>query len=90
MNLFVIEKMFCYWNSRLSCKEYATDDFYFVAADKVTTKTVVLSSFQFEHAFKLIENMLNIYLPCVSYVQINFTLCFNINERDASSLFKSR
>jgi hypothetical protein len=30
-----------------------------MAADMVTTKTVVLSSFQFERAFKLIENMLN-------------------------------
>jgi hypothetical protein len=29
----------------------------------VTTKTVVLSSFQFERAFKLIENMLNIFCP---------------------------
>jgi hypothetical protein len=40
----------------------------FVAADMVTTKTVVLSTFQFKRTFKLIEN----FMFGVSYAHINF------------------
>jgi hypothetical protein len=47
----------------VSWEEYVADDFYFVAAEMITTKTIAISSFQFDRAYELIEYMLKIFCP---------------------------